>query len=232
MKRWKEWFVVINIVKRYWMNMFNENGLFLTQVVHQMGSGTKCIFLQKVWEEKMKIRIYYDQKVNWGIPWFIIKIKKIKAQLCLFLTNGAHQRARTKVAKIHFSPASPQVTRHESWTFSALPSCSNMVTPSLKKVHKPIIYVTVALSTISFFFGLEPANFKTQNYNLKWKLTWKTVTMAQSKESKFLRSGMVSPFSILRLNLQPNRCIPSILQEKNTTSCHTSNKQAQPQYSH
>lgn len=42
-------------------------------------------------------------------------------------------------------------------------------------------------------------------------LTWNTVTMAHSKESKFFLSGMVSPFSIFWLNLHPNRCIPRML---------------------
>ena len=42
-------------------------------------------------------------------------------------------------------------------------------------------------------------------------LTWKTVTMAHSRESKFFRSGTVSPVSVLRLNLQPKMCIPRML---------------------
>lgn len=42
-------------------------------------------------------------------------------------------------------------------------------------------------------------------------LTWKTVTMAHSRESKFFRSGTVSPVSVLRLNLQPKMCIPKML---------------------
>lgn len=41
--------------------------------------------------------------------------------------------------------------------------------------------------------------------------TWKTVTMAQSKESKFFLSGSVSP-SRSEANLQPKRCIPRMLQ--------------------
>lgn len=41
-------------------------------------------------------------------------------------------------------------------------------------------------------------------------LTWKTVTMAQRRESKFFLSGRVSP-SLSDPNLQPNRCIPRIL---------------------
>lgn len=41
--------------------------------------------------------------------------------------------------------------------------------------------------------------------------TWKTVTMAQSKESKFFLSGSVSP-SRSEANLQPKRCIPNMLQ--------------------
>lgn len=36
--------------------------------------------------------------------------------------------------------------------------------------------------------------------------------MAQRRESKFLRSGMVSPLSVRKLNLQPNRCIPRMLE--------------------
>lgn len=44
------------------------------------------------------------------------------------------------------------------------------------------------------------------------KQTWNTVTMAQSRESKFFRSGIVSPLSVRKLNLQPNRCIPRMLQ--------------------
>lgn len=40
--------------------------------------------------------------------------------------------------------------------------------------------------------------------------TWKTVTMAQSKESKFFLSGRVSP-SRSEANLQPKRCIPRML---------------------
>lgn len=43
-------------------------------------------------------------------------------------------------------------------------------------------------------------------------VTWKTVTMAQSRESKFFRSGTVSPVSVLMLNLQPKMCIPRMLQ--------------------
>lgn len=46
-------------------------------------------------------------------------------------------------------------------------------------------------------------------------VTWKTVTIAQSKESKFFLSGTVSPVSVLRLNLQPKMCIPRILQDMN-----------------
>lgn len=46
-------------------------------------------------------------------------------------------------------------------------------------------------------------------------LTWKTVTMAQRRESKFFLSGRVSP-SLSDPNLQPNRCIPRILTEKKT----------------
>lgn len=42
-------------------------------------------------------------------------------------------------------------------------------------------------------------------------LTWNTVTMAHSRESKFFLSGIVSPVSVRRLNLQPNMCIPSML---------------------
>lgn len=44
--------------------------------------------------------------------------------------------------------------------------------------------------------------------------TWKTVTMAHSRESKFFLSGTVSPASVFRLNLQPKMCIPRILQHK------------------
>lgn len=44
-------------------------------------------------------------------------------------------------------------------------------------------------------------------------LTWNTVTMAQSSESKFFLSDTVSPFS-RRVNLHPNRCIPNILQHR------------------
>lgn len=36
--------------------------------------------------------------------------------------------------------------------------------------------------------------------------------MAQSRESKFFRSGTVSPVSVLMLNLQPKMCIPRMLQ--------------------
>ncbi len=42
--------------------------------------------------------------------------------------------------------------------------------------------------------------------------TWNTVTIAHSSESKFFLSGTVSPVSVFRLNLQPNICIPKILQ--------------------
>ena len=42
-------------------------------------------------------------------------------------------------------------------------------------------------------------------------LTWNTVTMAHSRESKFFRSGTVSPVSVRRLNLQPKMCIPRML---------------------
>ena len=42
-------------------------------------------------------------------------------------------------------------------------------------------------------------------------LTWNTVTMAHSRESKFFLSGIVSPVSVRRLNLQPKMCIPRIL---------------------
>lgn len=42
--------------------------------------------------------------------------------------------------------------------------------------------------------------------------TWNTVTMAHSSESKFFRSGTVSPVSVFRLNLQPKMCIPKMLQ--------------------
>lgn len=41
--------------------------------------------------------------------------------------------------------------------------------------------------------------------------TWNTVTMAHSSESKFFLSGTVSPVSVFRLNLQPNRCMPRML---------------------
>lgn len=46
-------------------------------------------------------------------------------------------------------------------------------------------------------------------------LTWKTVTMAQRRESKFFLSGRVSP-SLSDPNLQPNRCIPRILTQEKT----------------
>ncbi len=53
---------------------------------------------------------------------------------------------------------------------------------------------------------------------MRWVLralhTWNTVTMAQSRESKFFLSGTVSPASVFRLNLQPNMCIPRILQKQ------------------
>lgn len=42
-------------------------------------------------------------------------------------------------------------------------------------------------------------------------LTWNTVTVAQSRESKFFLSGKVSPLFCCRPNLQPKRCIPRIL---------------------
>ena len=42
-------------------------------------------------------------------------------------------------------------------------------------------------------------------------LTWNTVTMAHSRESKFFLSGTVSPVSVRRLNLQPKMCIPRML---------------------
>ena len=45
-------------------------------------------------------------------------------------------------------------------------------------------------------------------------LTWNTVTMAHSRESKFFRSGTVSPVSVRRLNLQPKMCIPRMLGER------------------
>lgn len=45
-------------------------------------------------------------------------------------------------------------------------------------------------------------------------LTWNTVTMAQSRESKFFLSGTVSPVSVRRLNLQPKMCIPRMLGEE------------------
>lgn len=38
--------------------------------------------------------------------------------------------------------------------------------------------------------------------------------MAHSRESKFFRSGTVSPVSVLRLNLQPKMCIPRMLWNK------------------
>ena len=44
-------------------------------------------------------------------------------------------------------------------------------------------------------------------------LTWNTVTMAHSRESKFFLSGTVSPVSVRRLNLQPKMCIPRMLGE-------------------
>lgn len=46
--------------------------------------------------------------------------------------------------------------------------------------------------------------------------TWKTVTMAQSKESKFFLSGSVSP-SRSEANLQPKRCIPRMLQGRESS---------------
>lgn len=49
-------------------------------------------------------------------------------------------------------------------------------------------------------------------------VTWKTVTMAQSRESKFFRSGTVSPVSVLMLNLQPKMCIPRMLQRNSTAT--------------
>lgn len=42
--------------------------------------------------------------------------------------------------------------------------------------------------------------------------------MAQSSESKFLRSGTVSPVSVLMLNLQPKMCIPRMLQHNSTAA--------------
>ena len=45
-------------------------------------------------------------------------------------------------------------------------------------------------------------------------LTWNTVTMAHSRESKFFLSGTVSPVSVRRLNLQPKMCIPRMLGEE------------------
>lgn len=47
-------------------------------------------------------------------------------------------------------------------------------------------------------------------------LTWNTVTVAQSRESKFFLSGKVSPLSCRKPNLQPNRCIPKILHRTHT----------------
>lgn len=48
------------------------------------------------------------------------------------------------------------------------------------------------------------------------RLTWNTVTVAQSRESKFFLSGKVSPVSWRKPNLQPNRCIPRILHRTHT----------------
>lgn len=42
--------------------------------------------------------------------------------------------------------------------------------------------------------------------------------MAQRRESKFFRSGTVSPVSVLILNLQPKMCIPRMLQHKSTAT--------------
>lgn len=49
-----------------------------------------------------------------------------------------------------------------------------------------------------------------------WYCTWNTVTMAHSRESKFFLSGTVSPESVFRLNLQPNRCMPRMLRGMGT----------------
>lgn len=40
--------------------------------------------------------------------------------------------------------------------------------------------------------------------------------MAHSRESKFFLSGTVSPESVFRLNLQPNRCMPRMLRGMGT----------------
>lgn len=42
--------------------------------------------------------------------------------------------------------------------------------------------------------------------------------MAQRRESKFFRSGTVSPVSVLILNLQPKMCIPRMLQHNSTAT--------------
>lgn len=42
------------------------------------------------------------------------------------------------------------------------------------------------------------------------------MTMAHSRESKFFLSGTVSPESVFRLNLQPNRCMPRMLRGMGT----------------
>lgn len=56
-------------------------------------------------------------------------------------------------------------------------------------------------------------------------LTWKTVTMAQSKESKFFLSGTVSPVSVFRPNSQPKMCIPRMLQHNSRDTVSQSVKQ-------
>ena len=55
-------------------------------------------------------------------------------------------------------------------------------------------------------------------------VTWKTVTMAQSRESKFFRSGTVSPVSVLMLNLQPKMCIPRMLQHTSRAADETARR--------
>lgn len=40
--------------------------------------------------------------------------------------------------------------------------------------------------------------------------------MAHSRESKFFLSGTVSPESVFRLNLQPNKCMPRMLRGMGT----------------
>lgn len=80
----------------------------------------------------------------------------------------------------------------------------------LHSEKKHLLVLTLPCPVLAGCMRHKPTDNSPTHGEQSW-LTWKTVTMAHNRESKFFRSGIVSPVSVLRLNLQPKMCIPRML---------------------